>query len=197
MLIQRIQDGLRQDNFVNIFWDSGSSISLITEKKAKELKLYGLPVTLNLTTKEQKVPSHRYNVDLFDRSGRKYEMTAFGIDSIINAISHVEVDELLHLFDNINKEDVRRPAGEVDILVGLEYAAWNPVREQSYEHLLIYGNVFGKCFGGHHPSLNEATDKNAYVKTVLIIQWTLSIWNTLYLELLCLEQFSLSLEHFH
>ena len=170
LLIQYIQAGLRRDNLVNIFWDSGSSISLITEKKAKELKLSGLPVMLSVTTtrgKWQKVSSHRYNVDLFDRSGRKYQITAFGIDNITNAISHVEVDELVHLFNNINKRDVQRPEGEVDILVGLEYAAWHPVREQSYEHLLIYGNVFGKCLGGHHPSLNEGTRKNAHVKAVV------------------------------
>ena len=40
-----------------------------------------------------------------------------------------------------------KPRGEVDILTGYNYAAWNPIPERSHEHLFVLLNFFGKCIG--------------------------------------------------
>ena len=63
---------------------------------------------------------------------------------------------MIHLIDHTGKDEVRRPTGEVEVLIGYEYAG--PVKEQAVGHLLLLGNRFGKCLGGSHP-IHETTQK--------------------------------------
>ena len=126
LLIQCIKIGQRNEKYANAIWDSGSSISLITERKANELGLSGNPINLNVTTVrgiKQTVHSHEYHFDIIDKRGKSYKMTAYGIDNITNEISEIKIDNIIHLFTNINKRDIERPSGTVDILIGMEYAA--------------------------------------------------------------------------
>ena len=37
--------------------------------------------------------------------------------------------------DGLQKEDIGRPEGEIDVLIGFEYAGFHPVREQSSGHV--------------------------------------------------------------
>ena len=57
-------------------------------------------------------------------------------------------------------EQISRPIGEVELLVGYDYAGWHPTKELSNDHLLLLSNQFGKCFGGSHTSVNERTQKH-------------------------------------
>ena len=71
---------------LNVFWDSGSTISLIPNSKACELKLKGTPVPLNITTVEgvqRKEYSKKYNVPLIDKKGHRRMVTAYGIDKVM------------------------------------------------------------------------------------------------------------------
>ena len=45
------------------------------------------------------------------------------------------------------------PATEIDILIGLKYAGYHPVRQQLSEYILVLGNKFGCCIGGSQPLL--------------------------------------------
>ena len=49
--------------------------------------------------------------------------------------------------------------GEVDVLIGLDYASFHPQKIQNNEHLVVYENRFGICIGGTHPSIKENTKK--------------------------------------
>ena len=175
LMIQRIKIGECNGNFANVFWDGGSSISLITESMAKKIGLSGSSVKLNVTTVrgiEQSIESHKYNVVLIDKQGKKYKIIVYGIDNITNEISDIKVEKIIHLFNNINKSEIERPSGRIDVLIGMEYAAWHPMKEQSCEHLLIYKNVFGRCLGGYHSSVTEKTKKkhqySSYCKSYII-----------------------------
>jgi len=44
------------------------------------------------------------------------------------------------LFRNVTKEEIARSTGEVDVLIGFEYAGFHPQKEQSSEHLLLLKN---------------------------------------------------------
>ena len=55
--------------------------------------------------------------------------------------------------------DIQRPTGEIDVLVGYEYAGFHAVREQSVGHLIILNNQFVKCLSGTHQMLKEKTQK--------------------------------------
>lgn len=66
----------------------------------------------------------------------------------------------MKLFENTSPHQLDRPRkGQVDCLIGYEYAAFHPVRKQATGHLLLLENRFGTLIGGTHPSLIEETKK--------------------------------------
>ena len=56
---------------------------------------------------------------------------------------------------NVSQEEITRPIGSVDILIGYEYAGFHPEKEQISGHLLLLKNRFGRCTGGSHPKIKE------------------------------------------
>ncbi|KAK3737988.1 hypothetical protein QZH41_001003 [Actinostola sp. cb2023] len=55
----------------------------------------------------------------------------------------------------VEKEEITRPIGPVNVLIGYSYAGIHPQVEQKVEHLLLLKNQFGKCLGGSHPKLTD------------------------------------------
>ena len=95
----------------------------------------------------------------------------YGINKITSDIEHVNVESIVLLFRNVTKEEIARPAGPVDVLIGYEYAAYHPEREQNIGHLVLLKNRFGRCVGGTHPLLKEVymthNLRNAKVNTIV------------------------------
>ena len=60
---------------------------------------------------------------------------------------------VIHLFENIVPDEIKRPAGAVDVLIG--YAGYHPKPEQRSGHLLLLKNRFGRCLGGTHTILKQ------------------------------------------
>ena len=153
----------RKMGHLNVFWDSGATVSLISKNKAIEHGFKGTPVTLRVTTIggiETKEDLYKYRVPLMDREGNTRTIVAYGIEQITNEISNINTINMNKLFNVKNMSEVKRPMGTVDLLVGFEYAAWHPIKERAVDHLLLLSNIFGKCWGGYHPSLNEHTEEN-------------------------------------
>ena len=69
----------------------------------------------------------------------------------------VNVNGIVQLFKNISEEDISRPSGTIDVLIGYEYAAYHPQNEQTPGQLLLLKNRFGRCIGGTHPFIKETT----------------------------------------
>ena len=103
--------------------------------------------------------SYRYRVPFIDREGKVRTIVAYGIERITNNISSINIYEVNKLFHGSNIPVVQRPSGTVDLLVGFDYAAWHPIKQQAVEHLLLLSNIFGKCIGGRHPYVSECTEK--------------------------------------
>lgn len=70
------------------------------------------------------------------------------------------MDGIHRLLRNVTKEEITRPTGEVDVLIGFEYTGFHPQTEQSSEHLLLLKNRFGKCIGGTHPQIKETNERH-------------------------------------
>ena len=70
-------------------------------------------------------------------------------------MSSIDVAGVMHLFHGVHKIEVDRRTGEIDVLIGYEYAGFHPVRLQSFNHLLLLGNQYRRCLGGSHQKLNE------------------------------------------
>ena len=101
--------------------------------------------------------SYEYTVMLHDVDDNRVEVKAIGIEKISSPINRVNKREISKVF-RIDESTINRPdEGEVDMLVGLQYAALHPVPIQTEGHLVLYHNRFGKTIGGTHPGIRENT----------------------------------------
>ena len=96
-----------------------------------------------------------YNVCLVDKSGKLHTIEVFGIDRISSPIEPINVDEISHIF-GIEKGSLKRPqSGEVDLLIGMQFASLHPVRMKSVGNLLLMENQFGQVIAGSHPKVQN------------------------------------------
>ena len=152
--VMEVQAGVEPRRKLNVLWDGGATISLITSKKAAEMGLEGTPCQLSVVgvgCVKKQIPSKRYVLPLRDVEGQVEEIVVFGIDKISSDINPIDTSSVPGV------AAVVRPVGEVDVLVGFEYAGFHPVCHRSMGHLLILKNRFGSCLGGSHPKLSEKT----------------------------------------
>ena len=139
---------VNSEDKVNVLWDGGATLSLITFRKARELGLHGEDVKLVVTKVggvSEEINSSRYHLTFIDIEGIECEIIAYGIDKISTDLKDINIKEALKLFKNVTVDDICRPTGEIDVLVGFEYAGYHPSKKESIEHLLLLENRFGKC----------------------------------------------------
>ena len=73
-----------------------------------------------------------------DKAGLPTNVTVLGIERISSDIKAVDIGGVRKLFKSPKAQDVDRPKeGEIDCLLGYEYAAFHPVRIQAIGHLLL------------------------------------------------------------
>ena len=145
-------------------WDSCADVSLITNSKAQEMRLQPKPVKLSITVaggEKLIIDSCSYQLRLFDRKRQIHTVTVFGIDRITNPVPEIKPDSITEQFPDINIHDVIRPSGDVDILIGSDYAGWQPDKERESGHLVILNNIFGKCVAGRFSTVRECPDRAA------------------------------------
>ena len=97
--------------------------------------------------------SYKYKLSLRDKSLTSHNLNVYGIDRTTNNIAKVELNPIIQNFENVDLRDIQRPPGEVDLLIGYDYAGWHPIPENTNGHLIILSNMFGKCVGGRYPSV--------------------------------------------
>ena len=79
------------------------------------------------------------------------------------------MSKVMKYFPGLNKGSAERPKGEIDVLIGYNYAAWHPVPKLSDGHLVILSNSFGVCVGGSHPEIIEKMGKLDNASSVNLI----------------------------
>ena len=151
----------RPNTQVNVLWDTGSTISMITFKKARELKLVGRNTKLSIVKVgvNEEIDSCQYEVPLVNEHGEVETFYAYGIDRISTPIEKTNSKTVLSLFKGIDETHIHRPTGEIYMLIGFEYAGFHPEKMHAVKHLLIMKNMFGSCLGGSHPLIQETTRK--------------------------------------
>ena len=154
-------------------WDGGSTLSFITFRKAKELQLRGKPVTLRMVVvgaETKIIESEIYKIRLIDNKGNLIEIEVLGIDRISTPVNAIDLSCIKGLFQ-VKAEDYKRPDGkEIDILIGMQYAGYHPVRIEAAGHLLLLRNCFGYVIAGHHSQLKEGT--KVFVKHATVLNAT-------------------------
>ena len=143
-----------------MLWDTASTISRITFKKAKELSLTGKRINLPVVKAggdTEDIRSCRYELNLTDKDGKPRSILVHRVPKISTDLNPLQIENTEYLFDGISLQNIKRPKGEIDVLVVLEYAAFHPYMIKSTGHLVLYENIFGNCVGGTHADLAENT----------------------------------------
>ena len=139
------------------FFDDGSNCSVILNKLAKRLGLYGVDVTLELGTVNAKttVQTKLYCLELLDQEGARHLIKAFGLDSISGALPAIDLNGVKSMFSQEVKDNwdkLERPTGEVELLIGNEMAHLHPVHFETRGSLVVKKSKFGGGWllnGGH------------------------------------------------
>ena len=160
--IMEIKTGCSHAKSLLVFFDGGATISLITFSTANKLGLQGEQVLLTVTKvggEEETIQSHKYTLLLRDEKQEVVKIMVYGISKISTEVKAINVKGVSHLFTDVPLPKLQRPSGEIDVLVGLDYLGFHPVREQASDHLLVMKNRFGMCLSGSHHLLSENTKK--------------------------------------
>ena len=159
LLIESIDTPSRN---VIAFWDSGSTLALISKDCAARNNLRGVPVSYELITVGGKVSSMNttlYEVELIDRDGDVHKLKMYEIDDICGEINSTPTDSFVKYFPSVTKEEIARPRGKIDMLIGMDYAGLHPRPIEYNKDLVLYQSMFGtgKIIGGAHDNvaLNE------------------------------------------
>ena len=146
---------------VNVLWDSGATISMITFKKAKQLGISGSPAQISIVKvggKKETINSKVFQIPLYDSENNIEIFKAYGIEKISSSIQCTNVNDFSKIL-KIDNDKIRRPTtGEIDMLIGYEYAGFHPQKIRSENHLLLLKNKFGYCVGGSQVTLEEKTN---------------------------------------
>ncbi|XP_057294660.1 uncharacterized protein LOC130623195 [Hydractinia symbiolongicarpus] len=138
-------------NKINVLWDGGSTISLITFDAARRLNLSGRSTRLEITKvggEVSLIESMKYNVTLIDENNRHVRINVLGIDVISNDIAGVHTNDNPELTADNPPTSINRPqvGGRIDCLIGYDYAAFHPVPIKVAGHLLVlHGRLVGGC----------------------------------------------------
>ena len=150
-----------KDHTISVLWDSGATISLITFKKAKQLNLKGKRVELSVVTVGGKIdrkPSVLYELPLNDKQHKVVNIKVYGINMISQEHLNDNADSLINKFPGVNKNEISRPKGEIEVLIGFNYALLHPRVSQASNNLMLLENRFGKCIGGSLQTIDEACE---------------------------------------
>ena len=85
----------------------------------------------------ERLQSHKYRIPLIDLDGNEVHFDVYGIDKITNNVQNVDVSYIAKLFTDVSTKDIDCPTGEIEVLLGYQYAAYHPQREQNISHLLL------------------------------------------------------------
>ena len=111
--------------------------------------------------------SYLYELPIVDKEEKIVNFQVHRIDCISNEVSPKNIGNVRSLFRDLSHQEIHRPSGKIDVLIGFEYAGFHPVQEQSNGHLLVLSNRFGQCIGGSHSLLKVNTKKVFQHVTIL------------------------------
>jgi hypothetical protein len=92
-----------------------------------------------------------------DREGKEHNTLAYALDMITSNIEKTDIKSVSGLFPGISSQDLERPAGPVDLLLGLNYSSLHPVPHPDYTgDLRLLNSHFGTglLLDGWHGAVN-------------------------------------------
>jgi hypothetical protein len=130
------------------FWDTGSQVTLMTHKTAKEMGLkpiQGLPLNLMGVGNSQKTRSTVwYKIPLVDTGGgRTVEVAAYGISHIMDPLEAVDPGLMRAVFPEAPTGGIETASGGIDLLIGQDNLRLFPVEHRRVEDVALHRSRFG------------------------------------------------------
>ena len=135
---------------VTVFWDNGSTCSLVLTETAEQLGCPGEEVTVSIDTVNGVITrdTKLYCIELLNNSGERVLIKAFGVENISEVRSVVQLSGVKEKFSGDVQSQwskvSRRPKGQVHVLIGQEHAGYHPVPFEALENLVICRSMFGQ-----------------------------------------------------
>ena len=135
---------------LTVFWDDGSTCSLVLTETAELLGCPGEPVTVSIETVNGVITRETklFCVELMSNSGDRVVIKAFGVENISEVRSVMNLSAIKNRFSAEVQSQwgkiSQRPKGPVHLLVGQEYAGFHPVQYEARENLLVCRSMFGQ-----------------------------------------------------
>ena len=94
---------------------------------------------------------------LVDREGKKHRIFAFEVDLITAPLKRVDIKPALESFPGVREDEIFRPIGPVDILIGIQSAAIHPTTIEVSGNLRLLKTIFGtgKLVNGNSDSIHS------------------------------------------
>ena len=128
-----------------VLWDTGSTVSLVRHEYAEAAGLRGVDCQFELQgvgNSRTEYDTKMFLIPLISRSGEVVNIHAFGIKSITTDLEPAKMSKIAQMF-GLKNNDLRRPSGTVDILIGMDHAELLPLQIKSADRLVLYRSRFG------------------------------------------------------
>ena len=157
---------------VNVLWDPGANVSLISHEAARRLGLKGTSINLSITkvgNTTEHISSKEYTLPLTDENGKVWNIPAYGMQEVTTDIEEVNTTNVAGLFPEISSKDILRPKGKVEILIGSDCCDILPNKVNQAGSLQLMKNQFGYCLRGSHSSFGTQNSANNVVVKIHLV----------------------------
>ena len=157
-----------------VLWDSACSDIFVRHDHARAMKFPYKEKRLQVATLGghiREIDGVIYTCRVKDQKGRIYEFQAHGLDRVTGDLGRaIDKNVMRQLFPDIIGAHSLTGSSEVDYLIGLGKASWQPQRVQKAlggGDFWLWENEFGSCLGGTHPLISSFTSRSDNLYTVL------------------------------
>ncbi len=130
-----------------VFWDTGSQVTLVTQKMARALSLVAIPSSPlrleGIGEGHRPRAATRFKVPLVDTGGRTIVVTAYGVDVIMSPLMGGDVALMRETFPEVPAGGLVSASGEVSLLMGQDNLSLFPAEGRRVGNAALYMSRFG------------------------------------------------------
>ena len=160
--------------YESVLWDSACSGLFVRDEHARKMGFACQQKRLRVITlggDVKEIDGVLYQCEIKDLDGNRYQFLAHGLEQVTGFLETNLSKELMRkLFPGIIGGYKMCGAKQVDYLIGLAKASWQPertVQATGGGDLWVWKNRFGSCIGGSHPLVGNSVTRSDNIYTVL------------------------------
>ena len=160
--------------FESVLWDTACTGVFVRNSHARRMNFPSKRQRLRVSTLGgdiKEVDGVIYQCKIKDTKGKVHEFSAHGLDQVTGSLGEpLSREHMKKLFPHVIGCHKLTGAAEVDYLIGLGKASWQPQRVERAQgggDFWLWENKFGSCVGGSHPLVGGSITRSDSLYTVL------------------------------